>query len=92
MTYNIEETRPATVELGVSIATRSHYETDDHYLVPCKTAVIFLTVPYFIAYTAKGGCDYTYLTERLKEKGYGAAWTIMNVWATISPDVANEIF
>ena len=92
-TYDInKDPKPTYVELGISLASRSHYETDDGYLVPCKTAVVFLTVPYSIAYTAKGGCDYNYLKTKLKEKGWGAAFTIMSVWATVSPDVANEIF
>ena len=81
------------VSIGCEIATRAQIETDCHRLVPVDTKVIhFDDLPREVVYLPCGGTDYKYITQRLKEKGYGSSWTLKSVWVCVPDHIADEIF
>lgn len=85
MTYNIKETKPTVVNIGVSICSKEQEELEYGYLTPAKTACVFMEIPYEKAYTLKGGCDYNYVREKLRELGWGNSFSIMSVWVCEEP-------
>lgn len=75
------------VSIACEITTREHFETDCHRLIPMNTKVIHLKAKAEKIFLADGNrCDYDYVRELLRSRGYGRSWCLMSVWLVEEED------
>ena len=92
-----KDLRPATVSIGVSLVTHEveHLIQDDHHIeIPVDDEIVYLTVPYEIVYTAKGGADWNAIAKLVEEQEglYRKHYKIVSVWECVPDHIADEIF